>query len=83
MEMAARRAIDARIPPETLVRMATCNGAAALGLSQLGSIEAGKLARLVAVPLGAEQEGRDPFEAVCSNPARVHPLTSALREASS
>jgi cytosine/adenosine deaminase-related metal-dependent hydrolase len=81
-EMAALRESDAGIPPRTLVRMATWNGAAALRLSQLGSIEAGKLARLIVVQLDTEQEGRDPFEAVCSRPARVHPLTSAPREVS-
>jgi len=81
-EMAALRESDAGITAETVVRMATWNGAAALKLSRLGSIEAGKLARLVVVQLDTEQEGRDPFEAVCSRPARVHPLTSAPREAS-
>lgn len=44
------------VPAHTALRMATLNGAAALGMaSQIGSIEPGKLADLCAVRLGAPE----------------------------
>jgi len=51
-ELAALRALAPGAPPEALVRAATLGGAEALGLSvRLGSLSAGKDARLVAVKL--------------------------------
>jgi cytosine/adenosine deaminase-related metal-dependent hydrolase len=75
-EMAAVAAAHRGIPPATVLRMATADGAAALGLAdRLGSIESGKLARLVVVPLGEPEA--DPARLVCSNPAQVFPLADA------
>jgi len=62
------------------LRMATLNGARGLGVDQrLGSIEPGKLAGLVVLPMGAPDD--DPFELACSVPAKVYPLASAPWEA--
>ncbi len=48
------------VSPETLIRMATLDGAAALGLEGLlGSIAIGKAGRLIAVPCDAAE--RDPY----------------------
>ncbi|BBO33484.1 amidohydrolase family protein [Lacipirellula parvula] len=48
------------VAPATLLRMATLDGAAALGLAgSLGSIAIGKAARLIAMPCGAEKH--DPY----------------------
>lgn len=75
-EMAALAAEHPAIAPGAVLRMATQNGAAALGLGdRLGSIEPGKLARIVAVPLGPGED--DPERAVCSHPPRVHLLERA------
>jgi cytosine/adenosine deaminase-related metal-dependent hydrolase len=49
-ELAAMRRLDPRVPASTLLRSATLDGAAALGFSaELGSIEPGKRAELIAV----------------------------------
>jgi aminodeoxyfutalosine deaminase len=43
------------LPPETLLRMITLNGALALGLERrIGSLEAGKIADLVVFPIGGD-----------------------------
>jgi cytosine/adenosine deaminase-related metal-dependent hydrolase len=74
-EMAALLRVHSRVSPAAILRMATLNGAAALGLAdRLGSIEAGKLARLVVVPLGPDE---DPLSRICSVPSEVFPLDRA------
>lgn len=75
-EMAALRQAHPQLAPAAVLRMATLNGAAALGMSdRLGSIEPGKLARLVVVPLEVDDD--DPLATVCSVPADVYPLDLA------
>ena len=50
------------VPGEVLLRMATLSGAEALGWAdETGSLEAGKSADLVVVPLSAEAAG-DPYQ---------------------
>jgi len=62
-EMAALREQHPGLAPAAALRMATLNGARALGLERdLGSIEAGKQARLLAAPL--EDPEDDPLEVV-------------------
>ncbi len=69
-EIAALRAEHPGLAPAAVLRMATINGAGALGLSRdLGTIEPGKLAAFLAVPL--QQPEDDPLETVTSNPAEV------------
>jgi len=64
------------LTPRAVLRMATLNGAEALGLAdRLGSIEPGKSDRLVVVPLPADEN--HPVTAVCSNPAEIHMLEDA------
>jgi cytosine/adenosine deaminase-related metal-dependent hydrolase len=66
-EMAALREEHPALPPAAVLRMATLNGARALGLQEtLGSIAPGRAARLLAVPV---PEGADPLEAVTAGPA--------------
>jgi 5-methylthioadenosine/S-adenosylhomocysteine deaminase len=78
-EMAALIDAHEGLFPAPVLRMATLNGARALGLDdRLGSIEVGKLAELFVVPL--EDPGIKPFDAVCSNPAVVYPLAEAPAE---
>jgi 5-methylthioadenosine/S-adenosylhomocysteine deaminase len=75
-EIVALRRIWPALKPAAILRMATLNGARALGLDTcLGSVEAGKLARLLVVPVAAEED--DPLEVVCSNPPTVFPLAEA------
>ncbi len=58
------------ISPAAALRMATLNGATALDIDdRLGSIERGKLARLIAVPLGDRSE--EPLAVLCSGPEKV------------
>jgi cytosine/adenosine deaminase-related metal-dependent hydrolase len=74
-EMAALRREHPGLTPAAVLRMATLNGAAALGLDdRLGSIERGKLARLLVVPLANDE---DPLAAVCGEPAEVFHLGAA------
>jgi len=78
-EMAALRRVHPRLAPAAVLRMATLNGAVALGLAdRLGSLEPGKLARAVVVPLDPE---RDALEQICSVPETVHALDAAPFEA--
>lgn len=71
-EMAALRADHPGLAPAAVLRMATLNGARALGLAdRLGSIEPDRRAALAAVPLSP---GDEPLEAVTSGPADVIPL---------
>ncbi len=78
-EMAALRRVHPRLAPAAVLRVATLNGAAALGLAdRLGSIEPGKLARLVVVPLDPGDD--DPLATVCSEPVEIYPLDRAPYE---
>jgi len=75
-EMAALRQAHPKIAPAAVLRMATINGASALGLAdRLGSIASGKLARLTVVPLA--EDDADPLETICSVPETVWPLDRA------
>ncbi len=77
--MAALPRVHPRLSPAAVLRIATLNGATALGLAdRLGSIEPGKLARLVVVPLDPGDD--DPLASVCSEPADVYPLERAPYE---
>jgi cytosine/adenosine deaminase-related metal-dependent hydrolase len=78
-EMAALVDAHEGLYPAPVLRMATLNGARALGLDdRLGSIEVGKLAALLVIPL--DDPGTKPFDAVCSNPELVYPLAEAPAE---
>jgi cytosine/adenosine deaminase-related metal-dependent hydrolase len=75
-EMAALREEHPSLTPAAVLRMATLNGARALRLDdRLGSIEAGKLALLVVVPLPDEET--DVLELLCSTPPEVFRLAEA------
>ncbi|MCP3981748.1 MAG: amidohydrolase family protein [bacterium] len=75
-EIAALREEHPGLAPAAILRIATLNGATALGLAdRLGSIEPGKLAELVVVRIDDEEE--HPLEALCSNPSEVHRLSDA------
>jgi cytosine/adenosine deaminase-related metal-dependent hydrolase len=75
-EMAALHRLHPELEPDAILRMATLEGARALGVDdRLGSIEPGKLARLVAVAL--PRADADPLAAVCDSPQRVDPLEQA------
>jgi cytosine/adenosine deaminase-related metal-dependent hydrolase len=72
-EMERLRATHGSLSPAAVLRMATLNGARALGLdAQLGSLEPGKQARMVAIGVGDRAD--DPLELVCSNPTDVTAL---------
>jgi aminodeoxyfutalosine deaminase len=76
-EMAALGDAHPDLAPATILRMATLHGARALGCAdRLGSIETGKLAALVVLPLG---EGDAPLEHLCDRPARILRLEAAAR----
>ena len=78
-EMAALAGGEEALAPAAVLRMATLNGAQALGLDdRLGTIEPGKLAALYVIPL--PDPATKPFEVVCSNPERVYPLAEAPAE---
>jgi cytosine/adenosine deaminase-related metal-dependent hydrolase len=69
-EMAALRREHPGLAPAAVLRMATANGARALGLTgDWGTIEAGKRARFVAVPLSEPDD--DPLEVVTTCPPDV------------
>lgn len=69
-EIAALRSEHPGLAPAAVLRMATLNGASALRLARdLGTIEPGKLALLVTVPLLAPHD--DPIETVTSGPESV------------
>ncbi len=75
-EMSALLEVHPGLKPAAVLRMATLNGATALGLDgRLGSIAAGKSSRLVVVPL--EDADASPLETVCSTPSSVYPLQRA------
>lgn len=75
-EMAALCAAHPALKPATVLRMATLNGARALGLGErLGTIETGKLAELIVVPLPTSLS--DPLQVLCSLPERVARLEDA------
>jgi cytosine/adenosine deaminase-related metal-dependent hydrolase len=77
-EMAALSRLHPRLAPAAVLRMATLNGATALGLDdRLGSIEPGKLDRLVVVPLEADDE--EPLLTLCSSPATRAALCTGRR----
>jgi cytosine/adenosine deaminase-related metal-dependent hydrolase len=79
-EMAALREEHAALSPAAVLRMATLNGATALGLAdRLGSLAEGKLARLVVV--GLPGPGDDPLETLTSRPSDVRPLDATGGEA--
>ena len=68
-EMAALRETHPKLAPAAVLRMATLNGALALGMAdRLGSIEPGKLAELIVVPLASDG---DPLAELCSVPSEV------------
>jgi aminodeoxyfutalosine deaminase len=63
------------VSPATILRMATLDGATALGLGErLGSITAGKIARLATMPVDAATS--DPMGAVLTGNDAIRPLTS-------
>jgi len=75
-EMAALRSDHPKLSAAAVIRMATLNGAKALGLEEdLGSLTPGKLALMVRVPLPSPSA--DPMETVTSCPEKVVPVTSA------
>lgn len=81
-EVAHLRQDHPGLSPAAALRIATLNGARALGLAtQLGSIEAGKLASLAVV--GLNDPNDDPLEAVTWSSETVAPLLQAAWETAS
>jgi cytosine/adenosine deaminase-related metal-dependent hydrolase len=79
-DMAALLEQHPKLTPAAVLRMATLNGARALGLAdRLGSVENGRLAELIVVPLA--EDARPPLEVICSNPPTVYHLAEAPWEA--
>jgi cytosine/adenosine deaminase-related metal-dependent hydrolase len=79
-EMAALRQEHPGLAPAAALRIATLNGARALGLAKsFGSIEAGKLAALAVVALSDPND--DPLEAVTWSSETIAPLEHATWEA--
>jgi cytosine/adenosine deaminase-related metal-dependent hydrolase len=75
-EMAALRHEHPVLSPAAVLRMATLNGARALGLAgELGTLETGKLAASVVVPLPTPED--DPLEVVTGGPEVVYPVDAA------
>ena len=69
-EMDALREQHPGLAPAAVLRMATLNGARALGLDRdLGSLEPGKRAQLLVA--GLEDPEDDPLEVVTSCPAEI------------
>lgn len=62
------------LAPEVIVRMATLGGAEALGLADLGTIEAGKRGDLAFVP--AAESPADPLRFLTSGAAQAGPLAA-------
>jgi len=78
-EVAHLRQEHPGLSPATALRIATLNGARALGLAKdLGTIEAGKLAALAVV--GLNDPSDDPLEAVTWSSETVAPLAQAAWE---
>jgi cytosine/adenosine deaminase-related metal-dependent hydrolase len=79
-EVAALRESHPALAPAAALRMATFNGARALGCEgDHGGIEPGRSAMLVVVPL--DDPEWDPLEVVTWNPPEVFPLEAAPWEA--
>ena len=81
-EVAHLRQEHPGLSPAAALRIATLNGARALGMAQdLGSIEEGKLAALAVVGLNDSKD--DPQEAVTWSSESVSPLLQAAWEKAS
>jgi cytosine/adenosine deaminase-related metal-dependent hydrolase len=81
-ELAHLRQEHSGVSPAAALRIATLNGARALGMARdLGSIEVGKLAALAVV--GLNDPNDDPLEAVTWSSETVAPLLQATWEKSS
>ena len=79
-EIAALRQEHPGLAPAAALRIATLNGARALGLvKDLGTIETGKLAALAVIALADPND--DPLEAVTWSAETIAPLESAVFEA--
>jgi cytosine/adenosine deaminase-related metal-dependent hydrolase len=79
-EIAVLRQEHPGLAPAAALRIATLNGARALGFAKdLGTIEAGKLAALAVVSLSDPND--DPLEAVTWSAETIAPLESAVFEA--
>ena len=78
-EMCALQHEHPDLSAAAILRMATLNGARALGLGdRLGSIEVGKLAELIVVPCSGETE--NPLDVLCAHPDKVYRLDRAPSE---
>ena len=74
-ELAAARRLAPRVPASQLLRSATLCGARALGFGgEMGSIEAGKRASLIAVRLPASLTDVDDVEEYLVERHRRHPV---------